>query len=499
MTMDYDYVVIGAGSAGCVVAGRLLARTDARVLVIEAGAERADAPTITDPLRWVENLGGEYDWQYSYEPTPHVAGRRIPLARGKVVGGSGSINAMAWVRGNRHDFDGWAAMGNEGWDYESVLPLFKRAEDWEDGETAHRGAGGPIPVERVRDLHPAASALIDSGISLGLPYLDDYNVPEPFGVGPISLNVRDGVRQSPWDGYLEPVLDDPWLTLRSGARARLLTFAGTRCTGVEYEWQGQIHTATASSEVILCAGAIDSPRLLMNSGIGPAAELSRLGLHVLADLPVGRNLQDHPLLTGFCFETEELPPVNANLAGSSLFWRSRPELVVPDIMMVAMQVPNLTPELAQEYPPPANGIALLPGLVRPESRGYLRLRAVDGPLEIQSNFLAEQADLDALLAAVELCTELAGEPAYRKLIRSWAAPRGRMSRDEAVSFVRASCSTYFHPVGTCAMGSVVDPCLRVHGIDGLRVADASVMPTITSANTHAPTVMIAEAAADFLC
>ncbi|MFC0547907.1 GMC family oxidoreductase [Kutzneria chonburiensis] len=496
--MDYDYVVIGAGSAGCVVAARLLARTDARVLVIEAGAGRADAPTITNPSRWVENLGSEYDWQYSYEPSPHVAGRRIPLARGKVVGGSGSINATAWVRGNRHDFDGWAAMGNEGWEYDSVLPLFKRSEDWEDGETDHHGAGGPIPVERVKDLHPAASALIDSGISLGLPYLDDYNVPEPFGVGPLSLNVRDGMRKSPWDGYLGPLQDNPRLTLRSGARARLLTFAGTRCTGVEYEWQGQIHTATASSEVILCAGAIDSPRLLLNSGIGPADELSALGIHVLADLPVGRNLQDHPLLGGFCFETEELPPVSGNLSGSSLFWRSRPEFVVPDIMLVSMQVPYLTAELAQEYPPPAHGIALLPGLMRPQSRGYVRLRAVDGPLEIQSNFLAAQADVEALLAAVELCTELAVEPAYRKLIRSWVAPARRMSRDEAVSFIRTACSSYFHPVGTCAMGTVVDSRLEVHGIDGLRVADASVMPTITSANTHAPTIMIAEAAADFL-
>jgi choline dehydrogenase len=494
---DFDLVVVGAGSAGCVVAARMLERTDARVLVIEAGAGRVDAPTITNPSRWVENLGTEYDWQDRYEPSPHTAGRAIPLARGKVVGGSGSINVMAWVRGNRHDFDGWAAQGNEGWDYESVLPLFKQAEDWEDGESAYRGAGGPIHVERVRDLHPAASALIDSGVSLGLPYLDDYNVPEPFGVGPISVNIRHGQRCSPWNGYLEPVRNDPRLTLLSGVKARLLTFAGTRCTGVEFEWQGQVHTATASSEVILCAGAIDSPRLLMLSGVGSADELSGLGVNVVADLPgVGQNLQDHPLLCGFCFETEELPPVSGNLAGSSLFWKSRPDLTVPDIMLVSMQVPYVSPELRCPLPP--NGISLLPSLVRPQSRGYLRLVTAGGELEIQPNFLAERADMDALLAAVDLCSDLAAEPAYRKLIRSWAAPRGRLSRDEAESFVRTSCLTYFHPVGTCAMGSVVDARLRVHGIEGLRVADASVMPSITSANTQAPTVMIAEAAARFL-
>ncbi|WP_432842548.1 GMC family oxidoreductase [Dactylosporangium sp. CA-092794] len=502
----FDFIVVGAGSAGSVIARRLLDSTDARMLVLEAGGAQDDAASIVNPPQWVENLGSRYDWNYQYAPAPHTGNRTIPLARGKVVGGSGSINALVWARGNRADYDGWAAAGNPGWEYESVLPLFQQAEDWEDGANEYRGAGGPIRVERAKDLHPVAQALIDSGLSYGMPYLDDMNVPDPLGVGPVSMNVRDGQRCSSWRGYLKPVADHPRLTLLTGAHVHRLTFAGSRCTGVEFERAGRGYRAGAASEVVLAAGAIDTPRLLLRSGVGPAGDLRRLGIDVVGDLAgVGQNLQDHPILAGLCFEAEEaLPAFNNNLEGSTFFWKSRSDLPVADLMFVSVQIPYVSPEIAQEFPPPPNSFVIAPGLMRVESRGQIRLlgAGADAPVEIQPNFLAERQDVDALLAGIELGLDIASQPAYRKIIRNWVAPSRPMTRDQAVSFLRKSCLTYFHSAGTCAMGpgpeAVVDARLRVHGVEGLRVADASVMPSITSANTYAPSVLIGEAAARFL-
>jgi choline dehydrogenase len=407
---------------------------------------------------------------------------------------------MIWARGHRADYDAWAEAGNAGWDFHSVLPLFQRSEDWEGGASEFRGAGGPIRVERARDLHPAAAALIDAGRSCGMPYLDDMNVPEPEGVGPMNLNVKGGARCSPALAYLRPVMESPNLTVLTGAQAVKLAFIGTRCIGLDVLVEGRLHSVRASGEVILCAGAIHTPRLLLLSGLGPQDDLVRLGIDTVLDLPgVGCNLRDHVLLTGLCFEPKRpLPPPKHNLAGSSAFWKSRPGLGVPDLMVLAVQVPIVSDAIRARYPIPPNAFALLPALVRPQSRGYLRLKTANpgGPLEIQPNFLQEQADVDALVAGVELGLDLAAQPAYRDLVKRCVAPPRRMSRGEAVMFVRRACSTYHHPVGTCAMGpgreAVVDADLRVRGIQGLRIADASVMPTIPSANTNAPSVMIGE-------
>jgi choline dehydrogenase len=454
----------------------------------------------------VENLGSQYDWAYRYEPSPHVAGRAIPLALGKVLGGSGSINAMVWTRGHRADYDGWAEAGNAGWDFHSLLPLFKKSEDWEDGASAFRGVGGPIRIERARDLHPVAAALIDAGRSSGMPYLDDLNVPEPEGVGPMNLNVKGGARCSPAEAYLRPVMGKRNLTVLTEAPAVKLTLTGTRCTGVELLLDGKLCSVGASREVILCAGAIHTPRLLLLSGVGPHADLEPLGIDTVIDLPgVGRNLQDHPWIMGLWFESKHpLPAPNYNLAGSAAFWRSRPALDRPDLMVMPGQVPLVSNEIAARYLIPPNAFVLLPCLVRPRSRGYLRLRTADpnGPLEIQPNFLAEQADVEALATCVELGLDLASQPAYRDLIKRWVVPPERTSRQATVAFVRRSCSSYLHPVGTCAMGSdreaVVDAALRVRGVRGLRVADASVMPTIPSANTNASSIMIGEFASRLL-
>jgi choline dehydrogenase len=500
LARGYDYVIVGGGSAGCVVARRLVDGTDAAVLLLEAGGSDAGVESIANPPRWAENLGSPYDWAYRYEPSPHVENRSIPLALGKVLGGSGSINGMVWTRGNRADYDDWAEAGNAGWNFQSVLPLFMQSEDWEDGASALRGAGGPIRIERARDLHPVAAALIDAGLSCGMPYLDDTNIPEPEGVGPMNLNVKGGVRCSPAAAYLRPAMESRNLTVLTEARVVKLAFTGSRCTGLDFLRDGRLCSVRASGEVILCAGAVHTPRLLLLSGLGPQDDLERLDIDVVLDLPgVGRNLQDHVLLTGLCFEPKRsLPPPKHNLAGSTAFWRSRPGPGVPDLMFLPVQVPIVSDEIRAAYPGPPNAFTLLPALVRPQSRGYLRLKTSDpdGPLEIQPNFLKEPADVDALVTAVELSLDIASQPAYRDLVRRWVAPTKRLGRDEAVAFVRRASSTYHHLVGTCAMGpgqeAVVDAELRVRGLEGLRIADASVMPKIPSAGTNAPSVMIGE-------
>jgi choline dehydrogenase len=454
----------------------------------------------------VENLGSPYDWAYRYEPSPHVAHRAIPLSLGKVLGGSGRINAMVWARGHRADYEGWAEAGNPGWDFHSVLPLFKQAEDWEDGESEFRGAGGPIRVERAKNLHPATAAFIDAGRSYGMPDLDDLNVPEPEGVGPMNLNVRDGIRCSSADAYLWPVMANQNLTVLTEALAVKLRFTGTRCTGLDFLLDGKLHSVGASRELILCAGAIHSPRLLLLSGIGPHADLKHLGIETLVDLPgVGRNLQDHVWIRGLCFEAKHpLPAPNNNLGGTACFWKSRRALARPDLMVLAVQVPLVSDEIATRSVIPPNTFGIFPCLVRPLSRGYLRIRSTEpnGPLEIQPNFLAEQADVDALASGVDLGLDLASQPAYRDLIKRWIVPAKRMSRTDTVEFARQTCQSYLHPVGTCAMGldreAVVDAELRVRGVDGLRIADASVMPTIPAANTNAPSIMIGEFASKLL-
>src|SRR6516162_134226 len=423
LARSYDYVIVGAGSAGCVVARRLLDGTDATVLLLEAGGPVEDIKNLSNPPQWIENIGSRYDWSYHYEPSPLVDHRSLPLALGKVLGGSGSINAMVWTRGHRADYDGLAEAGNACWDFESVLLLFKKSEDWEDGASEFRGAGGPIRVERARDLHPVAAAFLDAGRSSGMPYLDDLNVPEPEGVGPMNLNIKGGRRCSPADAYLRPVMGYRNLTVLTEAPTVKLTLTGTRCTGVKFLLDGELCSVGASREVILCAGAIHTPRLLLLSGVGPHADLEPLGIDTVIDLPgVGRNLQDHLWIMGLCFESKHpLPAPNYNLAGSAGFWKSRPALDRPDLMVMPGQVPLVSDEIAARYPIPPNAFVICPCLVRPRSRGYLRLRAAgpDGPLEIQPNFLAEQADALALASCVELGLDLASQRAYRDLIKGW--------------------------------------------------------------------------------
>lgn len=506
LARSFDYVIVGAGSAGCVVARRVVDHTDATVLVLEAGGTDEGAASIANPPQWLENLGSQYDWAYTYAPSAQLDGRSLPLPRGKVLGGSGSINAMLWARGHRSVYDTWSQAGNTGWDFDSILPLFKRSEDWEDGANCFRGAGGPMRIERAKDLGPVATAFIAAGRACGMPHLDDLNAPRPEGVGVQNLNTQDGVRCSPSSAFLRPAMGKESLTVLTGAQAVKLRLSGTRCVGLDILVDGKLHSVSASREVILCAGAIDTPRLLMLSGIGSYNELKSLGIEPVVDLPgVGRNLHDHVLATGLCFEARgETVPLRNNLSGSACFWKSRSDIDVPDLMLLPVQVPLVSDEIRAHEPIPPNAFSIVLGLVLPQSRGFLRMKTAkhDGPLEIQPNFLAEQADVDALVRAVELGLEIASQPAFRELIRNRVAPAGKVGREEALAFLRRSCCSYCHPVGTCAMGSgeeaVVDAALRVRGVEGLRVADASVMPTITSANTNAPAVMIGEFAAQLI-
>lgn len=501
----YDYIVVGAGSGGCVVARRLVDNTDAQVLVLEAGESDEGIDMIANPLRWLENIGSAHDYLYHYQPTPYLNNRTIYVPRGKVLGGSSSINAMVWARGNQSDYDNWAAAGNTGWDYHSVLPLFKKVEDWQGGETDFHGSGGPIHVQSPTHFHWLDVAVIEAAKSYGMPYREDTNGPDPEGVGPMSMSIKQGKRSSAYQSYLRPVSANKNLTLITGAKVLKLNLSGTRCVGLSFLKGDKITTVTATKEVILCAGAIDTPRILMLSGIGEARELSKLGIKTKVDLPgVGKNLQDHPLISVTYEAKVPLGEFTYNLGGSNLYWKSSPAALKSDLMLVPVQVGIETDESKRAYPVPPNAFSVFVTLINVKSRGYLAMKSAahDGPLEIQPNLVHEPEDMAALASAIELCMDLASQPALSNIIKSWVTPAKRLSRQEIIAFVKDACSTYFHPVGTCAMGvgkeAVVSPELNIYGVEGLRIADASIMPKITTGNTNAPTLMIGEFAAKLI-
>jgi choline dehydrogenase len=506
LAREYDFIIVGGGSGGSVVARRLAERSDTSILLIEAGPSDIGVAAIDDAANWTALLRSAYDWGYDYAPTPLVNGRVIGIPRGRVLGGSSSINAMLWNRGHPSDYDAWEAAGATGWSFAAVLPYFKRAEDWEGGADAYRGAGGPLRIERPRDPHPIALAMLEAAASLGFSVIDDPNGATNEGAALANLNVSNGVRWSTARGYLRPVMDRPNLSVLTNSRALALGFEYGRCVSVKHLVEDAPTTTRAAREVILCAGAIDTPRLLMTSGVGDPAELRRLGVRVVCDLiGVGQNLQDHPLLMGINFVAKApLGPLRDNGGGSIINWKSRADGRVPDLHAFVVQGPHAGPEIARDYAVSNDCFAISPGLMGSKSRGYLRLTNADpnGAIEIQPNFLQEPSDLEAIVDSIEVPMDLAAAPAFASWCARPASPARRLSRREREEFVRNACTTFFHTCGTCAMGSgkhaVVDPQLRVHGIDGLRIADASVIPVIPSCNTNAPVVMIAERAADFI-
>ncbi|KQO73590.1 GMC family oxidoreductase N-terminal domain-containing protein [Methylobacterium sp. Leaf89] len=501
----YDVVVAGAGTGGCVVAGRL-AEAGLAVLLVEAGPPDTADPAIADAGAWVGLLGGPNDWGYAYAPAPAVGGRTIAIPRGRVLGGSSSINAMLWNRGHPSDYDGWAAAGATGWDFAAVLPYFRRAEDWEHGETLLRGAGGPLRIETPSEPHPVAVALLAAAAERGHPVLDDANGPDNTGAALANLNKRGNRRWSVVDGYIRPLSANPDLTVLTGATVLDLLVSGGACTGLRLALAGRVVAVRARHEVVLASGAIGTPALLMRSGIGDPAELARLGIPVRHALPgIGRNLQDHPLLMGINFSARApLGPVRDNGGGAQLNWRSRADAHAPDLHAFVVQGSHAGPEIAAtaDLSGPVFGVS--PGLMGSRSVGSLRLESAepDGAVTIQPNFLAESADRAALAGAIDTILDLASTAAFRDLGAVPLTPARRLGRAEAKTFVARACSTFFHTCGTCAMGTgpaaVVDPVLNLHGLQDLRVADASVIPVIPTGNTQAAVVMIAERAADLI-
>jgi choline dehydrogenase len=503
----YNFIVVGAGAAGSVVAAELSA-SGAQVLVIESGG-LDDAPTIANPSIWFYNVGGPLDYHLPVKKSPRLNNRTFNMALGHVLGGGSSINAMVWTRGMQRDYDGWAENGAKGWAFADVLPVFKSQENWEGGANAWRGAGGPIHIRRPRDPHPTAPAFIDAAHGLGMPVLDDVNGPMVPGAGYINMNIAaDGTRVSAVNAFLRPALSRPNLTLLLGTSVVKLNFKDTRCVGVKVITDGATRDIVAEKEVILTAGSIHTPKLLMLSGIGEAKALRSLGIDVVENLPgVGENLQDHVLVSGVVFKYKgKMPdrPADSNAVEAEAYLSSGPSSDT-DINLVLEQLPAVTPEAAARFgAPPADAFTIAPALVQPTSRGTVRLASnnFQDAAVIDGNYLGTEHDFAAIVRAIEVARELGTQHAFDGVRETEVMPGPRATTEDLRELARLASASFGHAVGTCKIGvdelAVVDPELRVHGLEGLRVADASVMPRIITGPTNAPTHMIAGRAAKFI-
>jgi choline dehydrogenase-like flavoprotein len=514
MDERFDYVIVGAGSAGCVLAARLSEDPEVRVALLEAGNEDT-LPQIHVPAAYPALFKSSWDWDLLGEPEPGLDNRRLYLPRGRMLGGCSSINAMIYIRGNRIDYDAWAGAGCEGWSYDEVLPYFKRSEDNERGSDQFHGVGGPMGVSESRSMHGLVDTMLEAARQAGHEHNPDFNGARQEGVGRFQLTQREGLRCSTADAFLRPAARRENLVVFTRAMALRILFEGSRAVGVEIARDGQVQEIRAEHEVLVSAGAYHSPVLLMLSGIGPEDQLGPLAIDMRSDLPVGMGLQDHCMaqvnyLTDepslymattpenfALLESEGRGPLSSNIPEAAGFFRTREGLEGPDVEF------HFAPSLFFDEgltAPADHGYCFGPVVINPTSRGRVMLRTPlpDSKPRVLCNFLTTEEDKASMLAGMRMALEIAEQAPLRKVVRSPFSVPDSDSDEDLMAFARRVGQSVYHPASTCAMGSVVDSELQVYGFEGLRVVDASVMPSITRGNTNAPVIMIAERAADLI-
>lgn len=517
----YDYIIIGAGSAGCVLANRLTTQPDRTVLLLEAGAsDRSSA--IHTPVAFPTLFKGGLDWNYTTEPQTALDGRSLYWPRGKVLGGSSAMNAMIYIRGNPQDYDDWAKQGNIGWSYADVLPYFQKAEHQVRRISEDCGTEGPLDITALRDPNPLSRTFVAAAQEIGLPYSTDFNGLSQEGVGLYQVTQRNGKRCSAATAYLKPILTRPNLRVLTKATALRIYIENDRAVGVVYWHKGTVHQVRATQDIILCGGAINSPQLLMLSGIGPADRLKTLGIQPIVHLPgVGQNLQDH-LVAGPVYQcSQSVSLINAetiesllkyllfkkgsltsNIAEAGGFVRVLPNTALPDLQFHFAPAPFYNHGFTRLE---GHGFALGITPLQPKSRGWIRLRSKDptAPPCIQPHYLTQEEDWPVMIEGFKLARKIISAKAFDSYRGAEVIPSPNVQSDREIrDFIRATIETLYHPVGTCKMGSdemaVVNSQLQVYGVEGLRVVDASIMPVIPHGNTNAPTIMIAEKAADMI-